>query len=73
MSYNRFTNKVVIVTGAASGLGESAALSFAAEGAKVIVSDISTAQGQAVVERIESQGGQAFFDELPSTLEVGVS
>lgn len=61
MSYNRFVDKVVIVTGAASGLGESAALAFAAEGAKVIVSDISVQQGQAVVDRIASQGGQAHF------------
>lgn len=61
MSYNRFTNKVVIVTGAASGLGEDAAISFAAEGAKVIVSDISNEQGQAVVDTITAQGGQAFF------------
>lgn len=61
MSYNRFTNKAVIVTGAASGLGESAAMAFAAEGAKVIVSDISIEQGQAVVNKITAQGGQAFF------------
>lgn len=61
MSYNRFTNKAVIVTAAASGLGESAAMAFAAEGAKVIVSDISIEQGQAVVNKITAQGGQAFF------------
>lgn len=61
MSYNRFTNKAVIVTGAASGLGESAAMAFAAEDAKVIVSDISIEQGQAVVNKITAQGGQAFF------------
>ena len=61
MSYSRFVDKVVIVTGAGSGLGESAALSFAAEGAKVIVSDISEAQGQAVAEAIRSQGAEALF------------
>lgn len=61
MSYNRFIDKVAIITGAASGLGESAALSFAAEGAKVIVSDISNEQGQAVVDQIIGQGGEAFF------------
>lgn len=61
MSYSRFVDKVVIVTGACSGLGESAALSFAAEGAKVIVSDISEAQGQAVAEAIRAQGAEAHF------------
>lgn len=61
MSYSRFVDKVVIVTGAGSGLGESAALSFAAEGAKVIVSDISEAQGQAVAEAIRAQGAEAHF------------
>lgn len=61
MSYSRFVDKVVIVTGAASGLGEDAALSFAAEGAKVVVSDISAEKGQAVAEQIKAKGGQAHF------------
>ena len=34
----RFENKVVIVTGAGGGIGSDAAISFAAEGAKVAVS-----------------------------------
>ena len=35
----RFTDKVVIVTGAASGIGEEAARRFAAEGATLVVGD----------------------------------
>ena len=37
---NRLTDKVAIVTGAAQGLGETHAKSLAAEGAKVMVSDL---------------------------------
>ena len=39
----RFHNKTVVVTGAASGIGRSAALQFAAEGAKVYAADIDEA------------------------------
>ncbi len=36
---NRFEGKVVIVTGAASGMGEATARRFSAEGAKVVLAD----------------------------------
>lgn len=39
----RFTEKTVVVTGAASGIGRAAALAFAAEGAKVYAADIDEA------------------------------
>lgn len=54
-------DKVAIVTGASSGIGEAIALTFAAEGAKVIVSDINEEGGNKVVELIRSKGGNAFF------------
>ncbi|WP_029033683.1 SDR family NAD(P)-dependent oxidoreductase [Salinimicrobium terrae] len=53
--------KVVIVTGAASGIGEATALLFGREGAKVVVSDINSEAGQEVVNRIEKNGGKASF------------
>lgn len=54
-------NKSVIVTGAASGIGKAAAELFAREGARVVVSDIHEAEGEAVVASIRAQGGEALF------------
>lgn len=56
-----FQDKVVIVTGASSGIGRATALAFAQEGAKVIVSDIQENEGQAVVEEIKGKNGEAYF------------
>lgn len=53
--------KVVVVTGAASGIGEATALLFGREGAKVVVSDLNTETGQEVVDRIKKSGGTAEF------------
>ena len=53
--------KVVIITGAASGIGEATAILFAKEGAKVVVSDINAEAGKEVVNRIEKSGGTASF------------
>ncbi|MHA7965010.1 SDR family oxidoreductase [Paenibacillus sp. CAU 1782] len=55
----KLTEKVVIVTGAASGMGKAIAGLFAAEGAKVVVSDLSLEGAAAVVEQIKAGGGTA--------------
>lgn len=54
-------NKVAIVTGAGSGIGREVALKYAAEGAKVVVSDINEKGGNETVEAIRNQGGDAIF------------
>ncbi|MFN8529231.1 MAG: SDR family oxidoreductase [Anaerolineae bacterium] len=53
--------KIALVTGAASGIGRATALSFAREGASVIVSDMNAEGGSETVRLIMAAGGQAFF------------
>jgi 3-oxoacyl-[acyl-carrier protein] reductase len=51
--------KVAIITGAGRGLGKEFALRFAAEGARLLLPDISLERAQATVKAIESKGGEA--------------
>ena len=55
----RLENKVAIVTGAATGLGESMALLFAREGAKVVIADIDMAGAERTATRIRGEGREA--------------
>jgi NAD(P)-dependent dehydrogenase (short-subunit alcohol dehydrogenase family) len=55
----KLSGKVAVVTGAASGMGKAIAELFAAEGAKVVVSDLNADAAQAVVSGIEAAGGTA--------------
>lgn len=56
---NRVKDRVAIVTGAAQGIGATYARALAAEGAKVVVSDI--ADGEATAQSIRDAGGEAQF------------
>lgn len=60
-SQGRLAEKVLIVTGTAQGIGEAAARLFAAEGARVVSSDVNEAQGEAVAASIRDGGGDARF------------
>lgn len=53
--------KIVVITGAAAGIGRAAALSFAAEGAQVVVSDIDENGCGETVTMIEKAGGAAMM------------
>ncbi len=54
-------DKVALVTGAGSGIGKQVALKYAAEGAKVVVSDIVEKGGNETVAAIKAAAGEAFF------------
>ncbi|HKY58907.1 MAG TPA: SDR family oxidoreductase [Aeromicrobium sp.] len=57
----RLQDKVIVVTGAAQGIGEAYAKGLAAEGAKVVVADVNTEAGQQVAKQIQADGGSAMF------------
>ncbi len=57
----RLEGKVALITGAASGIGRQSACAFAAEGSRVVVVDLATAEGEKTVELIEAAGGEALF------------
>ena len=54
-------NKVVLVTGAASGIGRAIALVAAREGARLILSDIDAHAGQETVKQVRALGAEALF------------
>ena len=54
-------DRVVIVTGASSGIGRASAILFAKNGAKVVVADINEEGGEKTVSEIEKSGGVAMF------------
>ncbi|MBI3751153.1 MAG: glucose 1-dehydrogenase [Chloroflexi bacterium] len=55
----RLQDKVTIITGGASGMGRVAARMFAAEGAKVVVADVTAQAAQSVVDEVTAAGGTA--------------
>ena len=57
----QFTNQVVFITGAGSGIGRATAIAFAEAGAIVVIAEINEDSGQETVDQIQKQSGTALF------------
>jgi NAD(P)-dependent dehydrogenase (short-subunit alcohol dehydrogenase family) len=65
----RLAGKVALITGAASGMGQSEATIFAREGARVVLADLLEAEGARTVDAIKAAAGQARFVKLDVSSE----
>ncbi len=66
-SFNRLVGKTAIVTGASSGIGRAIAMRYAAEGAYVVIADITTEAkegGEPTADVIAADGGNAEFHHV---------
>ena len=59
--YTEFKDKVVIITGASSGIGKASALAFANEGAKLVLSDVQDKEGEALAEELRKKGNECIY------------
>jgi NAD(P)-dependent dehydrogenase (short-subunit alcohol dehydrogenase family) len=57
----RLEGKVALITGAGSGIGKRAALLFASEGARVVVTDVADEAGEEAAGEIRAAGGDAIY------------
>lgn len=55
----RLDQKIAVITGSATGIGQATALVFAEQGATVVCADVSLEKAQYTVEQITQQGGKA--------------
>jgi len=60
----QLNGKVALITGGASGIGRATALTFAREGAKLIIADLNEDGGQQTVHMIAEHGGEATFVQV---------
>jgi NAD(P)-dependent dehydrogenase (short-subunit alcohol dehydrogenase family) len=66
-----FTDKVVLITGGATGIGRATALAFARQGAKVVIGDVD-GRAEETVKLIEDVGGTALFAKTDVTVAAEV-
>jgi NAD(P)-dependent dehydrogenase (short-subunit alcohol dehydrogenase family) len=63
----RVEGKVALVTGGASGIGRATTLTFAREGAKLVIADMNEDSGHQTVHMITENGGEATFVQVDVT------
>ena len=68
----RVEGKVALVTGGASGIGRATALTFAREGAKLVIADTNEEGGHQTVHMITENGGEATFVQVDVSKAVEV-
>lgn len=66
---NRLKGKVILITGAAQGLGAAQAKALAREGGRVVFGDLADSQGKALEGVIRSEGGDAHYMHLDVSKE----
>lgn len=68
----RFLDKVVLITGSSSGIGKGAALTFAEQGAKIVLASRSEGANEELLKEIKSNGGDAVFvkTDITSTSDI---
>ena len=57
----RIQDRVAIITGAGSGIGEATAIRFAQEGAKVVIAEINSENGKKVTDVINNKHGKFYI------------
>lgn len=66
---NRFEDKVMIITGAASGIGRVTAIRVALESTKIVLVDKDQINGERTLAYIHDKGGEATFLNLDISVE----
>jgi NAD(P)-dependent dehydrogenase (short-subunit alcohol dehydrogenase family) len=69
MNTRRLENRIAVITGSGSGMGEGIARLFASEGAPVVVSDKNEASAASVAASIEKDGGRAISQRVDVSVE----
>jgi NAD(P)-dependent dehydrogenase (short-subunit alcohol dehydrogenase family) len=69
----KLSERVAIVTGAASGIGRASAIAFARQGARVVVADANDPGGEETAATIRAEGHEAFFVHTDVTRETEIA
>ncbi|MDM1764509.1 MULTISPECIES: glucose 1-dehydrogenase [unclassified Acinetobacter] len=64
---SRLKDKVCIITGAASGMGEAEAFAFATQGAKLVIADLNIESAQQVADKIRQMGNEVLVVQVDIT------